>query len=71
MTLDTAVSYMANRRPHHFARDLDDIVAHGCTTLDRDPAEIVAEQTDRGVWRQRTAAERLGHHRPDLPAAAR
>jgi hypothetical protein len=33
MTLDTAVSYMANRWPHHFAHDLDDIVAHGCTTI--------------------------------------
>lgn len=33
MIVDTAVSYMGNRWPHHFARDLDDIIAHGCTTV--------------------------------------
>ncbi len=33
MSLDTAVSYMANRWPHHFQVDLDDIVSHGCTTV--------------------------------------
>lgn len=31
--IETGVSYFANRWPGHFARDLDDIIAHGCTYI--------------------------------------
>jgi hypothetical protein len=31
--IETGISYFANGWPHHFERDLEDILAHGCTYI--------------------------------------